>query len=176
MSATQPVQSRTPSSAGGDEPPESVGPFRAIRNFYARFARITGRASPTEFWWIVLWGMLASAAAVVLVWAFGGGELVRLRDQDPVSLNGFGRGFVGVWGLVCLGHVIPWLTLCVRRLHDVNRSGLWLLAGFIPVAGFVFLLICFVMPSTPEGARFDRGVAQRKRDEDERARLAAGFD
>ena len=72
-----------------------------------------------------------------------------------------GRGFLAVWGLINLIHVIPWLALCVRRLHDVNRSGLWLLAGLIPIAGFIFLLICAVMPSTPEGARFDREVAQR---------------
>lgn len=120
--------------------------------------------------------MLASAAATILLWALGGGELVRLRHQDPESLNGFGRGFLAVWGLISLIHVIPWLALCVRRLHDVNRSGLWLLAGVIPVAGFVFLLICFVMPSTSEGARFDREVAQRRREQEERRRIRAGFD
>ena len=72
--------------------------------------------------------------------------------------------------------MIPWLALCVRRLHDVNRSGLWLLAGLIPIAGFIFLIICAVMPSTPEGARFDREVAQRGREQEERRRIRAGFD
>lgn len=163
--------SRSDPRSVGTQPPESVGPFRAIRNFYRRFGRISGRASPSEFWWIVLWGMLASAAATILLWALGGGELVRLRHQDPASLNGFGRGFLAVWGLISLIHVIPWLALCVRRLHDVNRSGLWLLAGLIPIAGFIFLLICAVMPSTPEGARFDREVAQRGREQEERRRI-----
>ena len=168
--------SRSDPRSVGTQPPESVGPVRAIRNFYRRFGRISGRASPGEFWWIVLWGMLASAAATILLWALGGGELVRLRHQDPASLNGFGRGFLAVGGLISLIHVIPWLALCVRRLHDVNRSGLWLLAGLIPIAGFIFLLICAAMPSTPEGARFDREVAQRGREQEERRRIRAGFD
>ncbi|EME36626.1 hypothetical protein C884_00300 [Kocuria palustris PEL] len=61
--------SRSDLRSVGTRPPESVGPFRAIRNFYRRFGRISGRASPSEFWWIVLWGMLASGAGS---WPSGG--------------------------------------------------------------------------------------------------------
>lgn len=61
--------SRSDPRSVGTQPPESVAPFRAIRNFYRRFGRISGWASPSEFWWIVLWGMLASAAGS---WPSGG--------------------------------------------------------------------------------------------------------
>ncbi|MFZ7229532.1 DUF805 domain-containing protein, partial [Avibacterium avium] len=47
-------------------------------------------------------------------------------------------GFTGIYGLATL---IPSLAVRVRRLHDTDRSGWWLLIGFIPVIGFIVLFI-----------------------------------
>lgn len=47
-------------------------------------------------------------------------------------------------GMVLLTIVgIPWMMLMVRRLHDLNRNGLWSLLVFVPVASFfLFLYLC----------------------------------
>lgn len=56
-------------------------------------------------------------------------------------------GVLGVlYGLAVL---IPGIAVGVRRLHDTGRTGLWLLAGFIPVIGFILLLVFMVQDSEP---------------------------
>jgi uncharacterized membrane protein YhaH (DUF805 family) len=67
------------------------------------------------------------------------------------------------WTLVFL---MPYAAVAVRRLHDTNRSGWWLLLVFVPL-GNIVLSIWFCAPSTPRTNRFgplpdaisDRGVA-----------------
>ena len=58
--------------------------------------------------------------------------------------------------LWALATFIPWLALSWRRLHDTNRSGGWWFIGLIPFVGGIILLVFFLLPPNPEGARFDR--------------------
>jgi uncharacterized membrane protein YhaH (DUF805 family) len=44
-------------------------------------------------------------------------------------------------GLVSLALLLPNLGLSVRRLHDINRSGWWILISLIPVVGWIIILI-----------------------------------
>jgi len=55
-------------------------------------------------------------------------------------------GLTVIYGL---GVLIPSLAVGVRRLHDTNRSGWWLLIGFIPVIGTFILIYFFVLDSQP---------------------------
>ncbi|WP_016995948.1 DUF805 domain-containing protein [Kocuria atrinae] len=55
-----------------------------------------------------------------------------------------------------LAHIIPSIALAVRRLHDANMSGFLYLLILIPFLGSLILLVFFVLPSNPAGARFDR--------------------
>ena len=48
-----------------------------------------------------------------------------------------------------LATIIPSLAIWVRRLHDTDRSGWWLLLIFIPVLGAIVLFIFSVLESTP---------------------------
>jgi len=43
----------------------------------------------------------------------------------------------------------PWLGVTVRRLHDTNRSGAWLLIALIPIIGAIVLLVFFGQDSSP---------------------------
>ena len=43
-----------------------------------------------------------------------------------------------------LFNFLPSIAVSIRRLHDTNRSGFWLLSPLIPIAGFVFSIILFV--------------------------------
>jgi hypothetical protein len=59
--------------------------------------------------------------------------------------------------------VLPSLTVSVRRLHDTNRSGWWLLLDLIPFGGLV-LLFFYILPSTDGpnhyGPEFKTGSTQ----------------
>jgi uncharacterized membrane protein YhaH (DUF805 family) len=48
-----------------------------------------------------------------------------------------------------LAIILPVLALGVRRLHDTNRSGWWVLLGFIPIIGSIVLFVFYVVDSTP---------------------------
>jgi uncharacterized membrane protein YhaH (DUF805 family) len=50
--------------------------------------------------------------------------------------------------------VMPDIALQIRRLHDVNRSGFWILLTFVPVVGDVILLVFYLMPSVVAGNRY----------------------
>jgi len=55
-------------------------------------------------------------------------------------------------GLFSLAVFLPGLAIAVRRLHDTNKTGLWLLVGFIPLIGWLIVLYFLVQPSsTPYG-------------------------
>ncbi|MET3176661.1 UNVERIFIED_ORG: uncharacterized membrane protein YhaH (DUF805 family) [Arthrobacter sp. UYCu721] len=55
--------------------------------------------------------------------------------------------------------IVPSLALTVRRLHDVNQSGWLILLGLIPFLGAIALLVFVLLPSNPEGQRFDQPTA-----------------
>ena len=58
-----------------------------------------------------------------------------------------------IWGIAAL---VPGLALVWRRLHDTNRSGACYFLALIPIVGPIIVLVFFLSPQNPEGARFDR--------------------
>jgi uncharacterized membrane protein YhaH (DUF805 family) len=51
--------------------------------------------------------------------------------------------------IVVLAFLVPSLAVTVRRLHDTNRSGWWILIGLIPLIGGIVLLVFECMDSQP---------------------------
>jgi len=98
----------------------------------AAYADFRGRASRSEYWWFYLFSALVLFAAVVI---------------DLLLLN-----------LVALALFIPTLATSVRRLHDVGRSGWWLLLGALPFGGFI-ILYWSVRASDPGANRYGEGPA-----------------
>ena len=105
-----------------------------------RYAQFSGRAGRREFWLFQLVHFIISA----VLWAidfmvFFGGSIDRVLDEPfalfPIS---------SIYGLLVL---IPVLALGVRRLHDIGRTGWWLLIGFVPIIGFVVLLVFAIRQS-----------------------------
>ncbi len=89
------------------------------------YATFSGRAHRTAYWMFVL---IAAVIGVVLSFV------------DVLGLGVLNSIFT-------LGIIIPSLAISVRRLHDVNRSGWWLLIGLIPVVGWIVLLVWAIRPS-----------------------------
>lgn len=71
---------------------------------------------------------------------------------------GFVEGLFGSWGILglvyALGVLIPNLAVGVRRLHDTDRSGWWLLVSLIPVVGIIVLLVFLVQDSEAGANRY----------------------
>jgi uncharacterized membrane protein YhaH (DUF805 family) len=57
----------------------------------------------------------------------------------------------GIYGLAVL---IPTLAVSVRRLHDIDRSGWWILIGLVPLLGVIVLLVFALLEGTPGDNRY----------------------
>lgn len=101
----------------------------AIRTCFAKYATFEGRASRPEYWWFVLFLLLGNLAAGII----------------DAALLGANAGIVGA--LFSLATILPALAVGARRLHDIGRSGWWLLIALVPILGTLVLLWWFVQPS-----------------------------
>lgn len=97
------------------------------------YAQFSGRASRSEYWWFVLASLLVIIVAAVIDGA---------------------TGSVVVTLLAYLFIIIPGLAVSVRRLHDTNRSGWYLLLNFIPLVGTILLFIWSVTPGDKKANQY----------------------
>ncbi|MCW9718247.1 DUF805 domain-containing protein [Avibacterium sp. 21-599] len=88
------------------------------------YAQFNGRARRKEFWWFTAIDLLLSAILMLF---------------DFVLLSSF--GFSGLYGVYWIATLLPSFAVRVRRLHDTNRSGWWLLIAIIPFIGAIVLLV-----------------------------------
>jgi uncharacterized membrane protein YhaH (DUF805 family) len=95
----------------------------ATKTCLRKYATFGGRASRSEYWWFFLFGLLVGAAASLF----------------SERLN----------ALVSLFLLLPSTAVGARRLHDIGRSGWWLLLWLVPVIGWIPLLYWAVQPSGP---------------------------
>lgn len=110
--------------------------FDAMRRYFD----FKGRASRSEFWCFTLIVLAIAVLGLILDLALDNGE------DGPLFIT----------ALVVIPHYIPVLAASVRRLHDIDRTGWWVLIGVIPL-GQLILLIFYCLPSTPGANRFGSG-------------------
>jgi uncharacterized membrane protein YhaH (DUF805 family) len=126
----------------------------AARRFFKKYATFTGRASRSEYW---KWVAISALAGIVLdIIVYAGGASGATRGPAGQLLLGpgaiVGYALMALWTLAV---IVPTLALSVRRLHDTNRSGWTYLLALIPIVGGIIVCIFMLLPSRPEGQRFD---------------------
>ena len=105
-----------------------------------KYAQFEGRSQRSEYWFFALFYILFAIAATLIDVVTG--------SYDPQT----GFGIVSV--LLAIGLLIPSLSVSVRRLHDTNRSGWWLLICLIPLIGAIWFLVLTILDSSPGTNRF----------------------
>ncbi len=104
---------------------------------FKKYAVFDGRASRSEYWYFTLFNLLVSILVMI---AF---SVVRLSGS---MIGGFIVGVISF--LYSVGSLIPSLAVGIRRLHDTNRSGWWVLISLVPLVGTIWLLVLLVLDST----------------------------
>ncbi len=104
----------------------------AVRTCLSKYADFSGRARRSEYWYFVLFNLVVGIVASIL-------DNILGTDMDT------GSGVIG--GLASLALLLPGLAVGVRRLHDISRSGWWILVGLIPLVGWIILIVWFVQDS-----------------------------
>lgn len=111
----------------------------ALKNY----ANFSGRARRSAYWYFVLFNMIFAIFAGIIDNLLG--TTIKMETmQGTVPLS---YGYVYIIYLLFV--FIPGLALSVRRLHDVGKTGWFILISFIPLVGLIWLLILFCTDSVP---------------------------
>ncbi|MDR0559206.1 MAG: DUF805 domain-containing protein [Prevotellaceae bacterium] len=104
---------------------------------FKQYADFRGRARRKEYWIFTLFNAIFMVAAVIL------DKIVGINIAEGYGIFNL---LVLLYGLAVF---IPVLAVCVRRLHDIGKSGWMLLIGLIPMVGSIILLVWFFSDSQP---------------------------
>jgi uncharacterized membrane protein YhaH (DUF805 family) len=107
-----------------------------------RYADFSGRSRRLEYWMFTLFIMLAAVAIMIPIAITG--QLAASPDGELP----FAGGFVAVLAIAFIAILIPSLAVQVRRFHDQNRSGWWVLLGFVPYIGSLVVLVFMLIEGT----------------------------
>ena len=99
----------------------------AVKQALGKYATFSGRARRSEYWYFTLFNVIVSFVAGIL---------------DAVI------GVPATQVLVGLALLLPGLAVSVRRLHDIGRSGWWLLIAFT-IIGIILLIVWYCQDSDP---------------------------
>jgi uncharacterized membrane protein YhaH (DUF805 family) len=114
-----------------------MGFVEAVTSAFKNYVNFHDRSCRSAYWWYVLFIFLVNLV---------------LAGIDSAMGMGAGGGILStIFGLATL---LPSIAVGVRRLHDIDRSGWWLLIGFIPLIGIIVLIVWACMRGTPGDNRF----------------------
>lgn len=94
-----------------------------------KYATFSGRARRKEYWMFVLFNFLFAA----------GIQIVEMALGTTGALS----------ALYSLAVFLPGLAVCVRRLHDIGKSGWWCLIALVPIVGAIVLIVFACTDSQP---------------------------
>ena len=104
----------------------------SIKICYSKFFDFSGRASKSEFWWFQLYCIII--------------YLLQFVFQGDLQV---------LFSIIVIANLIPVYAAGVRRIHDSNKSGWWMLIGFIPLIG-LYLIVLLVQDGTKGKNRFGK--------------------
>jgi uncharacterized membrane protein YhaH (DUF805 family) len=104
---------------------------QAIASGFRNYVTFSGRASRSEYWYWVLFTIIGGIATLIL-------DHAAFADSDYLPLN-------SIFNLVCF---LPSLAVAVRRLHDIGRTGWWLLIS-LTIIGIIVLIVWACQKSDP---------------------------
>lgn len=105
----------------------------AVKHVLGNYANFKDRARRSEYWWFYLFTVILYVVASII------------------------DGIIGLpifYIVTALGLLIPTIAVSVRRLHDADKSGWWLLIMLVPLIGILLLLYWFVTRGTVGPNRF----------------------
>jgi len=96
-----------------------------------KYAVFSGRARRKEYWMFVLLNAII-------------GIIVMLLD-NAIGIGFSGTNYGPISMIYSLALFLPSLAVTIRRLHDLDKSGFWVLIELIPVVGaiWLFVMLCF---------------------------------
>ena len=101
------------------------------------YADFSGRARRKEYWMFALFNVIFVVGAMLTDKMLG----------TTFKINGVDVGYGWIYTVYCLAILLPSLAVCVRRLHDIGKSGFYYFIWLIPVIGWIILIVWFCKDS-----------------------------
>jgi len=133
-----------------------------------KYFKFRGRASRSEFWYFIFFsiiiilligtldnilGIKYSIPIKTIHFVKETGELIKTTIYQPINISQI------AFGLILF---IPFISIGIRRLHDIGKSGWWYIIAFIPLIGILILLVFFVLPSVGRTNRYGSEPAKKE--------------
>lgn len=115
----------------------------SYKKFLHNYANFKGRSTRADYWWVVLANFLIGFFLGFLGGFFG---------EDVMKITTL---IASIYELAIL---IPGLAITVRRFHDINKSGWFILLALIPFVGGLIVFIFTVLPSVNENNQYGEVV------------------
>ena len=111
----------------------------AFKKYWQNFANFKGRTRRKDYWLAILaWAIIGLIIGAILD-ATGQTAQTALGDGITVpTYTGVGRTINIIWSVI---NIIPMLSLFVRRMHDVDKRGWFILWELVPVIGWLIVLL-----------------------------------
>ena len=109
--------------------------FEALK----KYAVFKGRARRKEYWMFFLFNIIIGSGFCLIEGIAG---IATKSDQGMLTM------------LYILSVILPAIAAGAGRLHDIGRSGWWLLISVVPIIGGIILLVYMVQDSQPCENRF----------------------
>jgi len=116
----------------------------AIKNAFIRCFDFKSRSSRSEFWYFYLFTTIFGFIGIQIDRLFNLEILELQLTQNINEVAILGPTYIFLYFLF----FIPSLSLYIRRLHDINRSGWWLLIALIPFVGIITLIFFWCLKGT----------------------------
>lgn len=127
----------------------------SVKKCFRNYASFKGRASRPEYWWWWFFSILVLATAIIIDGLVISALIAGVSEAQNQGVSPSGGVVVGVMVapyiltmIVAVLLILPTLTVAVRRLHDINRSGFWVFLVLIPIVGPLCLLYWHLLPSS----------------------------
>ncbi|MDO4539549.1 MAG: DUF805 domain-containing protein [Syntrophomonadaceae bacterium] len=104
--------------------------LQAYLKMFMNYVNFSDRTNRPDFWWAVLGNVIVCLVLGIIIAIIPGLKFL--------------------YTLYSLAILIPGLALGIRRLHDIGKSGWFILVGLIPIIGLIWLIILYCKESVPE--------------------------
>ena len=134
-----------------DDIDDATGFYRAIFLYIKNYFNIKGRTTRRTFYYTMVW-VTAPIIAFMAVGNYG-------LTYDVEHLVDLSNRVLTIW---LITNIIPTLTLLIRRLHDTDRSMIYLLLCFIPFLNVPYFFFFIIMLCEKSKQSKDYGIISKR--------------
>ena len=113
---------------------------KSYQSFWSRIFDSSGTSNRPDFWWPIIINYILGGIIIGIIQTITGHPISEIYNIGDLGIS-MGRNIVVfiVW--------IATLSVKMRRLHDTDRSGWWVLIEFIPLIGTIWFYILMLLPT-----------------------------